>query len=49
MYRAVNIILFSSVKSTVIQILWSTVIIMVNDWHHSCRYLTVIITVDHNI
>ena len=41
-YRAVNIIRFSSVKSTVIQILRSTtVIITVNDWHQSCRYLTV--------
>ena len=31
-------------KSTVIQILQSTVIIMVTDWHQSCRYLTVKVT-----
>ena len=43
-YRAVNIIRFSSVKSTVFQILRSTVIITVNDWHQSCRYLTVKVT-----
>ena len=28
----------------VIQILLSTVIITVNDWHQSCRYLTVKVT-----
>ena len=31
-------------KSKVIQILRSTVIITVNDWHQSCRYLTVKVT-----